>query len=82
MKTVIAQSATRPVAFENNNGMYYVRDNVTPVENTDPVMYQYTETVYNTDEYVTYLGEQTNSMSDDIAAIMEAIADLYEIIGG
>ena len=52
------------------------------MENTDPVMYQYTETVYNTDEYVTYLGEQTNSMRDDIAAIMEAIADLYEIIGG
>lgn len=82
MKTRIAQSTVLPEPFEYNTGTYYVRSDITKDETKDPIMYNYNETQYNETEYLAYLGEQTRNMKLDLSAVMEAIVDIYSIIGG
>lgn len=82
MKTRISQSTISPKPFEYNSGIYYVRTDIIKDETKDPVMYNYQETQYDETEYLVYLGEQTRNMNLDLSAVMEAIVDIYSIIGG
>ncbi len=76
------QSAEKPETINHENGTYIVRRNITTTEATDetPQMYDYEVAKMTEQEFLAYVGQQSQTVSEDNLTIMEAIADLYEAI--
>ena len=76
-----SSSTVRPVEvdYESSPTTIYLHRKITEVEHEGVIYYEYEEAKLTPAEYTIYAAEQTRQ---DNLAIMSALVDIYDIIGG
>lgn len=86
---VYAESTVRPNTIEQNANTVYLRNNIVDETRTDDdgneiTFYTYQEATLTKAQYDEYaailIASNQNSASEDTLTLMEAIADLYDVI--
>ena len=83
---MIVQSTIKPKEIEIDAYSVWVNSDVKEISVTDEhgahTEYEYNQTQYSKDEYITLMSEQNKALEDKLTDTQLAICEVYEMIGG